>query len=195
MKNARSVTRIQALCNTTQATQTQALCNTSTSHPNNTPPTYLLNQPIEPMKHPLTLNVIETLKTHHWDYFLTLTFKRKISDGEIQSLMERFTNHYLLKGWVWCRERTTLGYPHLHMVLSVNKPHKSERLWCILSEWGDLVWEPYDKHRNGLEYTLKEYPNGDMYDMKPPHLLTHQLLKRKYEKLRRNYQRQVGNYL
>lgn len=147
------------------------------------------------MKHPLTQNVIQTLKTHHWDYFLTLTFKRKISDGDIKSLMDRFTNHYLLKGWVWCREWTTLGYPHLHMVLSVNKPHKSERLWYILSEWGDLVWEPYDKHRNGLEYTLKEYPNGDMYDMKPPHLLTHQLLKRKYERLRRNCQTQVGNYL
>ena len=178
LKTRNSITRNQALEPPPQFHNTQS--STST--------TYL-------MKHPLTQNVIQTLKTHHWDYFLTLTFKRKISDGEIQSLMERFTNHYLLKGWVWCREWTTLGYPHLHMVLSVNKPHKSERLWCILSEWGDLVWESYDKHRSGLEYTLKEYPNGDMYDIKPPHLLTHQLLKRKYEKLRRNYQRQVGNYL
>jgi hypothetical protein len=132
--------------------------------------------------------IVDTLISYDWDYFITLTFKRKVGDGDIQRMMDRFTNHYLIEGWVWCREWTTLGYPHLHLLLSINELKKVDRLKTILGEMGDVLWEEFNKFKGGVGYTLKSYGTQNyLWDMKQPQQPIHQTLKIKYyETIRRN---------
>jgi hypothetical protein len=125
--------------------------------------------------------ISKELLKYRWDFFITLTFKRKISDREILKLMNRFTNHYLIEGWVWCREFTTLGYPHLHIILSTRNTHQVNKLHTLLLQWGDVHLTPFNPQRGGISYTLKTYNTPNLlWDMKQPSLPIYSKLRKKY---------------
>ena len=128
-----------------------------------------------------TNTIVDKLKTYEWDYFVTLTYKRKVCDGEIQKMMNRFTQHPHITGWVWVREFTSLLYPHLHLLLKLSDMKKYHRVKHYLEEMGDVHFVKYDKTQEGVSYTLKTYgSHNDLWDMKQPPLSINQKLKLRY---------------
>ena len=102
------------------------------------------------------------LSTKTYNFYVTTTFKNKLSDETINRKMEYFSNHYLVNELFWVREFTTDGKPHIHMVIKTNKIIKSyNKLPKLLEDWGNTEFRIFQKSKSTrcISYLVKEYHN------------------------------------
>ena len=102
------------------------------------------------------------LSNKNYNFYVTTTFKNKLSDETINRKMEHFSNHYLIEELFWVREYTTDRKPHIHMVIKTNKIIKSyNKLPKLLKDWGNTDFRLFEKSKSTrcISYLVKEYHN------------------------------------
>ena len=102
------------------------------------------------------------LSNKNYNFYVTTTFKNKLSDETINRKMEHFSNHYLIEELFWVREYTTDRKPHIHMVIKTNKIIKSyNKLPKLLEDWGNTEFRIFQKSKSTrcISYLVKEYHN------------------------------------
>ena len=89
------------------------------------------------------------LSNKNYNFYVTTTFKNKLSDETINRKMECFSNHYLIEELFWVREYTSDGKPHIHMVIKTNKILKSyNKLPKLLKSWGNTEFRLFEKSKS-----------------------------------------------
>jgi len=102
------------------------------------------------------------LSNKNYNFYVTTTFKNKLSDETINRKMEHFSNHYLIEELFWVREFTSDSKPHIHMVIKTNKIIKSyNKLPKLLKDWGNTEFRLFEKSKSTrcISYLNKEYHN------------------------------------
>ena len=102
------------------------------------------------------------LSNKSYNFYVTTTFKNKLSDETINRKMEHFSNHYLIEELFWVREYTSDRKPHIHMVIKTNKIIKSyNKLPKLLEDWGNTEFRIFQKSKSTrcISYLVKEYHN------------------------------------
>ena len=102
------------------------------------------------------------LSNKNYNFYVTTTFKNKLSDETINRKMEHFSNHYLIEELFWVREYTTDRKPHIHMVIKTNKIIKSyNKLPKLLKDCGNTDFRLFEKSKSTrcISYLNKEYHN------------------------------------